>query len=113
MTRGGRRISDADGQRSHGAGAPAACAVAFLVLVLAALLSAHDTAAQGIQVQITECGSAGQPAGCSTGSQRVQRDRGEQRIVVPVAPKPKPASRPAAASANGAERHDVDLETGE
>ncbi|HEV2812268.1 MAG TPA: lytic transglycosylase domain-containing protein, partial [Solirubrobacteraceae bacterium] len=91
--------------------APAALALAFAVLVALALLPASGTAADQIQLEITECGSASQPNGCTTGSKSVERDRGEQKIVVPVAPKPKPQ---APAPAPGArERHDVDLRSGE
>src|SRR5687768_16561145 len=111
MTRSGRAIFGAISRRLAGATAPAAIALAFVVLVVLALLPAPGTAADGIQVEITECGSGSTPGGCSTGSQTVKRDRGEQRIVVPVAPKPRPAPA-ATASQQPAERHDVDLRTG-
>ncbi|HEX8084730.1 MAG TPA: lytic transglycosylase domain-containing protein [Solirubrobacteraceae bacterium] len=82
------------------------------MLVVLALLPQHDAEAEQIQLQITECGTAAQPSGCSTGSRKVQRDRGEQRITVPVTPAPAPKPR-AATAADGAEHHDVDLKTGE
>jgi Transglycosylase SLT domain len=115
MTRGDRRILSAGGQRSAGSLAPAALALAFLALIaLALLLPRGGTArAQSIEVEITECGTTSQPAGCTNGSERVRRDRGEQRIVVPVVPQPKAKADPPATAAGGAaERHDVDLKTG-
>jgi soluble lytic murein transglycosylase-like protein len=109
MTPCGRAWGGAISRRLAGAVAPAAIALAFVVLVVLALLPASGTAAEGIEVEVTECGSASQPSGCSTGSQRVQRDAGQKQVVVPVKPKPAPAPAPAAPRP---ERHEVDLRSG-
>ena len=99
MARRGRRIANA---------LLAGLALAALA-VLGALLLPASGPAQQLELEVTECGTEIEPEGCETEKQKVRRDRGEQRIVVPVAPEPKPR---ADASGGPAERHDVDLRRG-
>src|SRR5215212_4656373 len=102
MTRSGRAGLGAASTRLAGAVAPAAIVVAFVALVVLALLPTPGSAAGGIELEITECGTEEQPTGCSTESQRIER--APERQTVQVAPKSRPAAAPPAA-----ERHDVDL----